>query len=123
MKGIDKNFTRWYSVRYKYGEGFAVGTLNTAPATAGTGADVIVVYTVKRRKTGPRKGKLHGTANYYTPDEAMSIALGLMRSVDHTLEHHYSKFRAEKDEGWHKQTDQTRRSISRKRSKRKGPSR
>lgn len=118
MKGIDKGFRRWYSVRYKYGEGFVVGTLKRAPLDAGTGADVIVVYTVKRRTRGPRKGKLHGSANYYTPDEAMSIALGLMRSVDHTLETHYSNFRTEKDEGWHKQTDRPR-SLRRKRSKRK----
>jgi hypothetical protein len=86
-----------YRVNYKYGEGFAVGVVPKAPRGARTKADVIAVLTIKKTNRGPNRGKLRGYASYYTPDEAMSIGLGLLKSVDHVMEDHFTHFRKHKD--------------------------
>lgn len=59
---------------YKNGDGFAV-SVGKAPHEA-IEADVICLHTAKGEK---------GTNQYYTPDEAMSVAIGLITGVDAVL--------------------------------------
>lgn len=68
---------------YKDGDGFCV-SVGEAPKEA-IGADVICLHTAKGEK---------GTNNYYTPDEAMAVAMGLLLGVDNTLGYKfYQEFR------------------------------
>lgn len=78
---------------YANGDGICVSILNEAPSDARTKADVIALYTVKK------KGRklVESTASYYTPDEAMSVAIGLMRAVETVMTGKYKEFRNEKD--------------------------
>jgi hypothetical protein len=78
---------------YKNGEGFIIA-IGEAPKTAKTKADVVHLITVKRN----RHGKLSKSAiDYYTPDEAMCVAMGLLRAVDSVMIDHWAHFRAHKD--------------------------
>jgi hypothetical protein len=86
-----------YGVKYMGGEGFEVVIVPKAPRSARTKADVIAVITLKRTKRGSHAGKLRGVMNYYTPDEAMSIGLGLIKAVDTVMEEHFRHFRKHKD--------------------------
>ena len=90
MKVVYKGF-------YKGGEGFAVGVVKKAPRSARTKADVIAIATIKKTQRGPNKGKRRGVMNYYTPDEAMCIGIGLIRACDHVMMKHMMHFRAYKD--------------------------
>ena len=82
-----------FKAEYKDGDGICVEVINKAPREARTKADLIAVYVVKKKK-----GKLlKSEANYYTPDEAQGLAIGLLRAVDVLMEKHYQLFRKTKD--------------------------
>lgn len=72
---------------YKNGEGFVVG-ITKAPKEASTKADVIVLGTMKNKRS---------TAQYYTPDEAMAVGNGLLRAVEVVMTKKFEEFRTEKD--------------------------
>lgn len=84
-----------YKLGYKNKDGIAVGIVKNAPADAITKADVIAVAIVKKGK------KLISETRYFTPDEAMGLAIGLMSAVDEVMDKKFQQFREEKDRKCH----------------------
>lgn len=66
---------------YKNGEGFITAIVKPPKTNP---ADIIALMTVKGKKK---------TIDYYTPDEAMGVAIGLLRAVDYLLNSNYKNFR------------------------------
>lgn len=73
-------------VSYKNGYGFAVYT-DEAPKEARTKADTICLCTKKDKSF----------KQYYTPDEAMSVAFLLLKAVDTEMNPFFNIYREEKD--------------------------
>jgi len=78
---------------YRGGDGIAVGICKKAPKEARTKADVIALIVVKKKK----KRVVQSEINYFTPDEANCISLGLHRAVDEVMRSRFIDFRDEKD--------------------------
>ena len=78
---------------YANGDGLVVGIFKKAPKEAKTKADIIGVATVKK------KGKklLKSDVSYYTPDEAMCVAIGLLRAIDLVMDKQFKNFRVSKE--------------------------
>ena len=73
--------------KYKGGDGIAVLIIDKAPQRATEQADVIKLVMAQGSK---------GTSQYFTPDEAMSVAIGLLKAVDVLMIKKYKEFRYEK---------------------------
>lgn len=83
IKSVMKNILA--SAVYANGEGFLVGIVKPPK---GRPWDTIGLITVKNRK---------GSTDYYTPDEAMSVAIGLLRAVDVEMGKAYRDYRKDKE--------------------------
>ena len=77
--------------KYKNGEGIAVGVCKKAPKEALERADVIALMICKNK----RGTKGYSEVNYFTPDEAMCVAIGLLRGIDLVMHKKFNEFRKE----------------------------
>lgn len=76
-------------VDYHNKDGFSIDVLYKAPKE-GIAADIIRLICVKKNE----KGKiLRSTSDYWTPDEAMSVARLLLAAVDYSMDKHWVDFR------------------------------
>lgn len=83
-----------HKARYKHGDGFAVFVMKKAPKRIKEKADTIALATVIK----DLKGKLiRSDVCYYTPDEAMTVAIGLLKAVDHELNSMFVDYRNKKN--------------------------
>lgn len=74
-------------IEYADDKGFAIFVCD-APEDAETKADTIKLLTIKDGNS---------YSSYYTPDEAMSVAMGLLRAIDAHLFDWYREYRDKKD--------------------------
>lgn len=79
---------------YANDDGFCVKILDKAPKEARTKADIIALYTVKKTPEGEI---IQSYISYYTPDEAMSVAMGLLQAADSVMGDSYTDFRNKMD--------------------------
>lgn len=68
--------------KYRDGDGFWIYTHKKAPSFCKQPADIISITTIKHKNGKPIKMD----DQYYTPDEAMTVAIGLMIAVDSVLD-------------------------------------
>lgn len=79
-----------HKARYKHGDGFVIFVLKKTPKRVREKADTIALATVIKDV----KGKLvRSDVCYYTPDEAMTVAIGLLKAVDHELSGTFLEYR------------------------------
>jgi hypothetical protein len=86
--------TLTFKAEYANGEGIFVQVIPKAPKIAKEKADIICMGTVRQNE---KKKLKKAIINYYTPDEAMGLAIGLLRAVDVVMDKKFKEFRKDKN--------------------------
>ncbi len=79
---------------YKNGDGFCVFVLKKAPKRFSEKADTIALATVIKND---KKKIIRSDVCYFTPDEAMTVAVGLLKAVDYEMSKMFVEYRKAKN--------------------------